>query len=166
MKNKFFLPFFFLASACGGGSDNDESADRRIDILGSWTSPCMVVGSSESVSTEVTVPLETRDLYGITSVTFEINGQLTSEGTPYTDETCTIQEEETEIISATYELGDMVISDSGLEAQEIDVTLQPPEDTTTIYGIFRIEGSILYLSNLGNETRQTSLDLSTPYTRN
>ncbi|MES9854700.1 MAG: hypothetical protein ABW170_23060 [Candidatus Thiodiazotropha sp. L084R] len=165
MKTKFVLPVILLVSACGGGGDNSDNADRELNILGGWLSPCMAnsfSGGDSSSSEEVI--LETVG-YGTTTLMFDNNDQLTAESINYTDETCAFQESEAETFIFTYVLGDLVITDSGLEAQQIDIIYDNAKDGSTVYGIIRPEGRLLYLSDFEEEQRPSNLNLSEPFTK-
>jgi hypothetical protein len=163
MNNKFIIPLIFLVSACGSDSDSTDIVDRSLDILGGWSSQCVVIGNSGGNSSDPNESTEEKNIYGTISIAFEINGHLTTETTEFTDETCSIQEGEKEIASALYELGDLITTDSGLYALEINITLQTPAGDSTVYGIIRADGNTLYLSEFDAENRQTSLNLSIPY---
>ncbi|MEJ2621559.1 MAG: hypothetical protein P8163_15230, partial [Candidatus Thiodiazotropha sp.] len=118
MNSKLILPLLFLTTACGSGSDNRDSADKESGILGSWSSTCKVIGHTESDSSDVSTPLEAEDTFGIVTITFEESGQLTTESSEYTDDTCSRVVQETAPLSASYQLGEMLVTDSGLQAQQ------------------------------------------------
>jgi hypothetical protein len=166
MNSKVIIPLLFLTAACGSNSDSNNNADQKSNILGSWSSTCKIIGHSGSDTSDESTTLDVDDIYGIITMTFAVDDQLITESTEYSDDTCSIATGETEVYSATYVLGDKLITDSGLEAQEIDITYQPPEGISTAYGIIRSEGDILYLSEFDESSRQNSLDLTAPYSKN
>jgi hypothetical protein len=170
MKPTFLIPLFFILSACGSDSDS------RLTILGTWQSTCYLIDSLSGDSPEDSIvphtannsdeqaePSDTVDRYGITSLIFEINGQFTEESITYTDETCSIQEDKTFAFTGPYELGDSVITNSGLEA--IEIVIHDPDSNFSIFGIIRTEGNTLYLSIFSKDSRPNSLNLSIPFSK-
>ncbi len=155
---KQFVMTIILLSILGCIPESEKESDDSIasQVRGLWKSSCINIESSKYVK------------YAI-----DVDEDLTTYTEYYNDDTCTEINSQTDARIYEYTLGDSTLSEGGLEAVDIDMTLQNVEDvdldkfaSTTILGIYRIDDDILYMGiNTRVSTRTLSLNFDISYTK-
>jgi len=161
-----------MLPACGGTAYTPPLGESGIENLvkGTWKSGCMDVGS---------------DVYIITTIVFEDDGQEIDTVDFYSDPACTSATGLVKTNQTNYSLGGNIIA-SGKNAYEIDTTIiswELKQDEALVtsgtnvpaqYDIIAIESDILYNSGITRadpgpittpDDRPTTLDLANFFTR-
>lgn len=125
--------------SCGGSSDDttdttDTSGDNTL-LEGTWASKCLTAGTES---------MQIRKIFTASSATFSDTMNL------FSDSNCQVLSETTEVTVGTYQVGNIVTTDSGVQGYEFDwsseLLLNIP-----IFGSFVLDGTTLNFSDLGDD---------------
>jgi len=140
--------------ACGGGSGDGTTEARTLS--GEWQTPCyQSKGGSDPSFNEYSLE--------VMSFSSSIISFLT---TVHSDSNCQIVVRNRAVYEVEYKIGDTITTQSGLEAQEIDI-FDSLEDNTS-YSIIYVDGDALYFGDVvasSPEERTDKLDFDNYSTR-
>jgi len=140
----------FLA-ACGGNSSDSSGVSESVELQGfngSWRSNCYLLD----------------DLYVID--TFFVSGKLFSAVSEVFDDPSCSEVLATIPINGSFTAGDALVTDSGLNALEIDFLIEFEGDDFEFLDIIRIDGDTFNFGVLVDfDSRPSELDFEVTFTR-
>jgi len=132
-------------------SDNlmPQNRSNNSIIYGTWESLC------EYASHE----------YVKTHLSFD-NGVFLQKFQFHPDSNCILVEKQATIITGSYNIGNEVVTPSGITAYELDIAIVDGENELNHLDLFYLQGDVLYKGILNSDqTRPPDIDLNYPYYR-
>ena len=138
------------------GCEESSNSNPVLDINGSWVSLCGPLGSDDDSFVA--------DEYLIYVRTFNI-GSLSILATIYSDPDCVNETGETSTLVGSYSIGESIISSSGLDVYEINLTTTIQNVESTRLDIVRRDDNKLYFgASMPENSRPIDLDFANIYT--
>lgn len=158
MKSKLLIFVAALSlSACGGSSDTSLN-DDPYGINGIWRVQCYEIDplTFPGVYFEGTLIFQAYSWEGISRF--------------YSDMDCSVPFDNNSSVKGTFKFGNLVTTSSGQDAYEIDLNIttingiqSPADEAVDVYGLIKLEGDILYLSNGFSQVRANDLNYDAVY---